>query len=174
MIVHGTLIIIGISGLRRNAEQIFREFKHIVRITGFRSFHITYKIGTSSHTREKLTAAVTTESQRARSCNCFPKETSGIQVFRLSAKLSHTFETNGFWHLSICMFVVEIIFTLRHGNKQHFVRESLCSRQVFFITGHLVSICQRLIHSAMFHIKHRLHLFFGQAGSNINSPIAES
>src|SRR5665648_349373 len=107
-----------------------------------------------------LSSAVSSKSQRTVVGNCFPEKASSFTVFFITTELCNPFETNNLRNLSICMFVVEIVYSLRQRVEKHFVRKPLCSCQVFFITCHLVCIGKHFVHAAMFNIEHRLHLFF--------------
>ena len=80
MVEGGQLIIVGKTGLWIAAVQFFRQFQHIIRVTGLRTIDIIDEVHTSLLAGEMLTTAVTTEGQRTFTRNDVPEVDTGVMV----------------------------------------------------------------------------------------------
>ena len=74
------LIIVGETSFRIPAVKFFRQFQHVIGVTGLRTIDIVDEIHASLFAREVFATAVATESQRTLARDDIPEIDTGIMI----------------------------------------------------------------------------------------------
>ena len=173
MIVQGTLVEVGITGIGTHPEKPFGQFQHIVGIAclgTFTVFHITLAIG---FCHKVFAPAIPSESQRTVLYYRMPEICCRIGIRTVIRQFRDTLVSDRFGHLCIGMLVIQIVHTCRHAIEQPMMRKTFRRVQVFLVARHLISVGINLIHSAKLHVEHLLHLFIGQGRNYSDAPVAQ-
>ena len=173
MVVKGTFVVISVTSLRVNPEQVFRKLEHVVGVAGLRAFHFGNEVCAGGLAGEVFATAVTTESHTAVIGHCFPKETCGVGIMGFATDLGYPLKADSLGYLGVGVLVVEVVFALGHGIQDLTVRETSGRFQVGVMTGHLVGVGEDLVHAAVLIAQHLFHLIGRQAPGKVHSPVTE-
>jgi len=153
-------VIVGVHGILIDGKEVFRQFEHVVRIAGFRTFPFGGVFHTVGGRQEMLADTVASQRQRPFVHHVLPEIERSRMVGRgRGIELSHSFKPNHLGDLRVGMFTIQINGGIQpHVVVQHLMRKTLGGRQIRGIARHLIRIGVYLIHTPVFFIQHELHL----------------
>ena len=103
-----------------------------------------------------------------------PEELRGVVVGLVPAEFRDPREADGLRDLGVGVQVVQVVHPLRHRVQQHPVGEPAGDGEVLGVAGDRVAIGQDLVHAAVLVAHHLLHLGIGEAGRQVDGPVAEA
>ena len=173
MVEHRSLVKVAIHAIRLHSVQILGKLQHIISIARLRSIDVVDIVDAIFLSREVLTPAVTSQSQRTLTCHNFPEILAGIVILHIMSQLSDALIADNLRNLRISMHIVKAVLAVFQRNKQHSVGEASGTIQIFLLTGNSVCISKHLVHASMLVAEHFLHLFIAQITCYVHCPIAE-
>ena len=180
MIEHCSFVEIGIRSKRIHSEQPFRQLEHVIGVARFRSFPILNIAFAVGRWCKMFTPTVSAQSKSACVHNRIPKKLRGLFVSVkichstvIAAQFRYPLVSHNLRHLSIGMFVVQIVLAFSHAVKKPMMRESFCRIKIFKVACHGTCIGINFVHSSEFGVEHSLHLFIAQWSNYCKSPIAQ-
>ena len=118
MIKRRQLVIVGKTSLRVPAVQFFRQFQHIISITGLRTIDVVDEVHAGLLAGEVLATTVATKGQRTLTRHDVPEIDTGIVIGLIAREFSDTFESYHLRHLGVGMHIVETVLSLRQWDQQ--------------------------------------------------------
>ena len=170
----GELVEIGVAGVRVAAVERFREPQHVEGVAGLGTVDVVDEVRAGLLAGEMLAPAVAAEGQRALARHDVPEELRGVVVGLVPAEFRDPREADGLRDLRVGVQVVQVVHPLRHRVQQHPVGEPAGDGEVLGVAGDRVAIGQDLVHAAVLVAHHLLHLGVGEAGREVDGPVAEA
>ena len=149
MVEHRSLVKVAIHAIRFYSVQILGKLQHIISIARLRSIDVVDIVYAIFLSREVLTPAVTSQSQRTLTCHNFPEILAGIVILHIMSQLSDALIADNLRNLRIGMHIVKAVLAVFQRNEQHSVGEAAGTIQIFLLTGNSVCISKHLVHASM-------------------------
>ena len=121
MVEHRSLVKVAIHAIRLHSVQILGKLQHIISIARLRSIDVVDIVDAIFLSREVLTPAVTSQSQRTLTCHNFPEILAGIVILHIMGQLSDALIADNLRNLRIGMHIVKAVLAVFQRNKQHSV-----------------------------------------------------
>ena len=149
MVEHRSLVKVAIHAIRLYSVQSLGKLQHIISIARLRSIDVVDIVYAIFLSREVLTPAVTSQSQRTLTCHNFPEILAGIVILHIMSQLSDALIADNLRNLRIGMHIVKTVLAVFQRNEQHSVGEAAGTIQIFLLTGNSVCISKHLVHASM-------------------------